>query len=183
MKRLITLLMSVMLLSGLAKLSAQTPITVTVPPFGDKVKLQTLKTGIYRIDYVIGDDGSSISASGILLVINHEGESLKVGINVMLFPSKKKVCATSMNTIQGWMVADGNKYVTYDMEKGDSKASIGYGMVWGYSKKYQVFKVQGGGRSATVVYDPKSYKKMDEEEVLKAIFKIDDTPGSISIIP
>ena len=183
MKRFIILVMAVLLMNDLTKLSAQTPITVTVPPMGEKVKLHPLKTGSYEIGFVLSDNVNQITAPGILYVDNKEGVGLKVGISVVLFPEKTKVNVTSMNTIQGWMVVDGDKYVTYEMNKGDTKADIGYCTVWGYSKKYQALKIQAGGKNATVIYDPKSYKKIDDVTILEKIFEIADRPGAIDMTP
>ena len=101
MNRFIILITAVLLMNNLTKLSAQTPITVTVPPMGEKVKLHPLKTGSYEIGFVLSDDVNQITAPGILYVDNKEGVGLKVGISVVLFPEKTKVNVTSMNTIQG----------------------------------------------------------------------------------
>lgn len=180
MKRLIAFIIAISLFSGFARMYALTPITVTVPPWGDKVKLQPLKTGCYEIGYVLSDD-SQITAPGTLYVINEEGSSLQIGLSVVLLPSKQRVNATSMSTGQQWIVA-GNTYITYNIDNPE-KATAGYCTIWGYSKKFQALKISTSKKNAIVIYNPKSYKKMDKVKILEKIFEIGDQPGAFYLNP
>ncbi len=181
MKRLIMILMVALFATVPLKTAAQTPITVTATS-GDKVKLQPIKTGSYEIEYVLADGNTPIKAYGILYVDNQAGVGLKVGMSLILLPDKKKMFVTSMNTIQSWKV-DGNKYVTYDKDARTGKEEVGYGSIWAYSKQYQALKIKTPSQNAIVLYDPKSYKKIDDVKVMEKIFEIEDKPGAIYLNP
>lgn len=162
---------------------AQSPIKVTVPPFGETVTLQPLKTGCYGISFVVDDQGNQMDAAGVLYVNMTDSGALWIALSVTTFNPYHVTDIWSAIPTEGWIVADNNRFVTidHDLENGSTKADIGLATVWAYSKKYQALKILGNDNSAIVVYNPKSYSKMSEEKITEAIAKIMEKSNSINL--
>lgn len=162
---------------------AQSPIKVTVPPFGEQTTLKPLKSGFYEIDFVLDDQGRQINATGELYVKISESGVLWLAMNIIIYRPLQEMFIWSAKPIQDWIVKDNNKFVTidYDLNDPSPTATIGAAMVWAYSKKYQALKISGTDKSAIVIYNPKSYRKMGEEELSEALAKTMSQPNSIHL--
>lgn len=164
---------------------AQTPIKVSVPPYGETRTLQPLKTGYYEIGFILDENGNQVEATGLLYIENKPGTSLKVGMSLYLIKQLQKFNVTSMGTFQKWLTKD-NSYITYEAADDYSSINMGYATVWAYSKKFNALKIagvdsKGSPIQATVLYRQDSYKKMSDPDVTKTIMKIEDQPGSLYI--